>query len=211
MGKGTRRSIGYVGNGRANQYGNPGDGLPEDPVVYWRERCLELEPKFEELYRQYHEAKNYIKMLASGEHSLCIVDGCESMQDPHSGIGLCHFHLDDTCRSDLSRWDFERNPPTLYADQEPDPYRDCVVYYIDFGKRVKIGTTTNLKRRLASFSQPAEALLAVEPGSYEREAQRHAEFAGLRYDHTELFERGPELMDHIKAVRSMFGDPAQFI
>lgn len=55
------------------------------------------------------------------------------------------------------------------------------------------------------------SLLAVEPGGKEREAQRHAEFAELRYNHTELFDPGQALMDHIKAARDMFGDPARFI
>jgi hypothetical protein len=39
-------------------------------------------------------------------------------------------------------------------------------------------------------------LLAVEPGGYPREAQRHREFAALRLDGEE-FEPGPALLDHI--------------
>lgn len=180
----------------------------------WRERYLDLEPKYEDLYRQYRDARRYIEMLASGEHSLCVVDGCTSMQDPDSSIGLCHYHLCSACHFDLQKIkDKVKMANTLpFGTYKPsDPYRDCVVYYIDFGQRIKIGTTTNVKKRMREFCQPKSALLAVEPGSYDRERQRHEEFAKLRLERTELFDKGEDLMSHIKLVRDTFGDPAKFM
>lgn len=53
---------------------------------------------------------------------------------------------------------------------------DPVVYYLRFGDRIKIGTTTNLRTRLISV--PCDEVLAVEPGSYALERERHEQFAG---------------------------------
>jgi hypothetical protein len=53
-----------------------------------------------------------------------------------------------------------------------------VVYYMRLGDRVKIGRSTNLASRIATFNP--EELLAVEPGGATLESSRHKQFAELR-------------------------------
>jgi hypothetical protein len=75
---------------------------------------------------------------------------------------------------------------------------DAVVYYVAFGPLIKIGTTTNLPARLKDI--PFDEVLATEPGYYGLEAQRHRQFAHLRY-RGEWFEAGLDLLDHIATLR----------
>lgn len=53
-----------------------------------------------------------------------------------------------------------------------------VVYYIRFGDRVKIGTTTHLRNRLSAI--PHDEVMAVEAGGRGVEQARHRQFAKLR-------------------------------
>lgn len=73
-----------------------------------------------------------------------------------------------------------------------------VVYYMRIGNRVKIGVTTNLRKRLDSINP--EELLAVEPGGYDLEKQRHGEYAHLR-THGEWFKLEAPLTWHIANLR----------
>jgi hypothetical protein len=69
----------------------------------------------------------------------------------------------------------------------------------------------NLRARMASFYAQPRDLLAVEPGGYDREAQRHEEFKDSRLGRAELFEPTEDLLAHIEIVRMTFGDPAKFL
>lgn len=81
----------------------------------------------------------------------------------------------------------------------------AVVYY--FGdpvmQQVKIGTSTNLGKRIAVLrkSRPRALILATEPGTYSMENHRHQQFGRLRV-HGEWFLKDPELMDHVNLMRS---------
>jgi hypothetical protein len=72
------------------------------------------------------------------------------------------------------------------------------------GDVIKIGTTTNLKRRLV-FLLPDE-ILAIEPGDRELERKRHKQFIHLRV-RGERFRPGQDLLDHIAAVVEANGPP----
>jgi len=74
----------------------------------------------------------------------------------------------------------------------------CLVYYVRFGDRVKIGTTANLKGRLHSL--PHDEVLATEPGSYPIERARHAAFADLRVT-GEWFRYEEPLVSHIAGLQ----------
>ncbi|MFC4006609.1 GIY-YIG nuclease family protein [Nonomuraea purpurea] len=76
--------------------------------------------------------------------------------------------------------------------------RSSVVYYIQFGDRVKIGFTTNLEKRLTAL--PHDEVLATEPGGQVTERRRHEEFETYRIT-GEWFEMGDELVDHINELR----------
>jgi hypothetical protein len=75
-----------------------------------------------------------------------------------------------------------------------------LVYYIRFGDRIKIGTTIDMKHRMASL--PHDEILAVEPGSYWVENRRHRQFAKHRIT-GEWFSMAPELMSYIEWIAKM--------
>lgn len=75
-----------------------------------------------------------------------------------------------------------------------------VVYYLQFGDRIKIGTSRNLKERLKSI--PHDKMLAVELGGIPTESKRHQQFQkwGLT---GEWFEMAPPLMAHIAELQRL--------
>lgn len=80
-------------------------------------------------------------------------------------------------------------------DHDSAALRVDVVYYIRRGKQIKIGTSGNPRRRLASI--PHDELLAFERGDRELEQRRHAQFAEHRRGGSEWFEAHDALSDHI--------------
>lgn len=74
---------------------------------------------------------------------------------------------------------------------------DAVVYYLRFGDRVKIGTTTRLAKRLREI--PHDEILAVEQGGVDVECRRHVQFADLRVT-GEWFDYGPALREHVLSL-----------
>lgn len=94
---------------------------------------------------------------------------------------------------------------------------DPIVYYGRRNGLIKIGTTTNARTRLSA--QGIEELLAVEPGSYDLETQRHGQFAEHRLSRrrgtgngrgsgpVEWFRPGADLLAHIEALRAVHALP----
>lgn len=93
-----------------------------------------------------------------------------------------------------------------------------LVYYAARDELIKIGTTTQIRRRLTA--QGIDQLLAVEPGSYDLENERFAQFAEHRLSPrrgvgagrgrgpAEWFTPGASLMAHIDALRAAHALPA---
>lgn len=84
-----------------------------------------------------------------------------------------------------------------------------VVYYVERGNLIKIGTTSNLVRRMLEL-QP-DRILAVEPGGLHLERQRHRQFqdaAVLVQRGREHFHRTEPLLEHIGVVVTKHGRPA---
>ena len=79
-----------------------------------------------------------------------------------------------------------------------------VVYYLRYADRVKIGTSSAPRTRLAAIRH--EELLALEPGGRPLEQQRHREFAALR-EGGEWFTLASPLREHIDALRAAQPDP----
>lgn len=75
------------------------------------------------------------------------------------------------------------------------------VYYVRMGDRIKIGTSISVHKRMRSYPPNAE-LLATEPGGYDVEARRLAQFAPHLADRKEWFHPAPELMAHIDSLRT---------
>lgn len=109
----------------------------------------------------------------------------------------------------LARWraegadlgNAEPETPTWRAEMADRP---SWVYYVRCGNLIKIGTTTNLNSRLSSI-RPNE-VLALEPGWYELEAQRHRQFAELQAS-GEYFHPGVALQEHVRSIRQDHGEP----
>jgi hypothetical protein len=74
---------------------------------------------------------------------------------------------------------------------------DGVVYFVRFGGLVKIGWTSNLKRRMSDV--PNEEILGTTAGTMEDEKRCHAAFAHLRVK-GEWFTPEPDLMAFISDV-----------
>ena len=85
-----------------------------------------------------------------------------------------------------------------HPDDELPPPRVDVVYYLRWADRVKIGTTTNPRRRFAAIRH--EGLLALERGDRRLEQRRHREFAAERAGSSEWFERSDRLSAHIDVL-----------
>jgi hypothetical protein len=79
---------------------------------------------------------------------------------------------------------------------------DNVVYYIQVGKYIKIGTTKDVDKRLQQYPPDSE-LLAIEPGSFTIEDMRHKQFAKYLAARNEWFSPGPKLMQHIAGLQRM--------
>lgn len=84
------------------------------------------------------------------------------------------------------------------------------IYYLLFGDRIKIGTSSNVKARLSTL--PHDAILALEPGSYSLERQRHTEFAVfLILGQREWFQDHVAIRDHTEDLRREHGMPADLL
>ncbi|ARC58383.1 hypothetical protein AS850_14955 [Frondihabitans sp. 762G35] len=90
-------------------------------------------------------------------------------------------------------------------DGELPPPRVDVVYYIRLGDRLKIGTSSNPRQRLARLWH--DEVLAFERGGREVEQRRHLEFAEHRLGTSEWFGTCPELDAHARALGAGRVDP----
>lgn len=81
---------------------------------------------------------------------------------------------------------------------------DSIVYYIRRGNLIKIGTTADPVVRFGDLMP--DRILAFEPGDTEQENLRHRQFDHLRC-RGEHFRRAPELIEHIRQIRRIHGDP----
>lgn len=96
----------------------------------------------------------------------------------------------------LNRQGISEQHRNRFAMMNPDP-EHAVVYYMRVGDRVKIGWTTNIRKRLATLVP--EELLATERGGFSVEKDRHRQFDTL---HTvgEWFRYEGALVDHINRL-----------
>ena len=90
------------------------------------------------------------------------------------------------------------------VDDELPPPRIDVVYYLRYGDRVKIGTTSNPRQRLAAIWH--DQLLAFERGDRKLERVRHIQFADDRQG-GEWFGLSDALRAHIAEVAAGIDDP----
>lgn len=72
-----------------------------------------------------------------------------------------------------------------------------LVYFIRNGNRLKIGTTTELKRRIRTLALRAENVVLLLDGGKPLESSLHKQFADLRIGNTEWFAYDGDLIDFI--------------
>jgi hypothetical protein len=90
-------------------------------------------------------------------------------------------------------------------DADLAPVRVDVVYDLRFQDRIKIGTSSRPRSRLAQLR--FEELLAFERGDRRLEHDRHVQFADHRYPGSEWFTTHEALERHIRAVVKDLGPP----
>jgi hypothetical protein len=91
-------------------------------------------------------------------------------------------------------------------DDELPPPRVDVVYYLRYEGRVKIGTSSNPRQRLARIWH--QEVLAFEQGGRRLEQRRHTQFAADRYTtSSEWFRLSPAIRDHLAVVSAGGEDP----
>jgi hypothetical protein len=90
-------------------------------------------------------------------------------------------------------------------ERDRSPVRVDVVYYLRFRDRIKIGTSSNPRARLAQLR--FDELLAFERGDRIVEHRRHEQFAGQRFSGSEWFRSSNELRVHISTVAAGVADP----
>jgi hypothetical protein len=162
----------------------------------------------------------------------CLAVACDAPVEPEAPVQLCSAHLlaaydwvgrtvgvtdvlPSPCAACGSRLGVRYPSGWLCAvcewragdipDSELAPVRVDVVYYLGFGDRIKIGTSSNPRSRLAQLR--FDELLAFERGDRAIEQRRHAQFANLRYPGSEWFSSSPQLRAHIRSLSDGVADP----
>jgi hypothetical protein len=121
---------------------------------------------------------NFTTGEAPGQCALCGATDAVRHADGWR-CAVCHWRVGDVPDPDL-----------------PRPRVD-VVYYLRWRDRIKIGTSSNPRQRLAAIWH--ETLLAFEPGGRTLERRRHQQFAELR-EGGEWFRADPALLAHIATL-----------
>ncbi|GGM06130.1 hypothetical protein GCM10010099_22840 [Streptomyces cinereus] len=147
----------------------------------------------------------------------CWYDGCTEPATTTKPLNLCPEHERETVNRLahlVVRFDWGaaldaslviddvNRPLDGYRQPKPGGFEGWV-YFMRRERYIKIGTTTDTRRRAAELNA---TVLARRPGSYSDEARLHVRFADLRR-HGEWFEPGPELVALVNEIRTSDGLP----
>lgn len=172
--------------------------------------------------------------MADSTRCVIVVDGgqCASDAPPDAPLPLCELHLlvaHDWVERGIGTTDLLPSPCVACGSQLGVHFAsgwvcaDCdwrfgdvpdgelppplveVVYYLGLGDLVKIGTSTNPRRRIAAL--PHDTVLAFERGGRRRERSRHEQFAATRVNGGEWFRTDAALRAHILDLRAGHDDP----
>ena len=129
--------------------------------------------------------------FAIREHKECCYPDCGAKPTQKVHEPLCDRHLVSVFRS------VDGLVLEMHNVNKSTPRGEVkgLVYFIRFGDRVKIGFSTNTKRRLQSL--PHDEMLAFMPGTFATEKQMHNAFRYLRIK-GEWFSMGQDLLDFIE-------------
>lgn len=154
---------------------------------------------------------------ATAQTRTCWYGGCRDLATTMKPLNLCPEHERETVNRLahlIVRFDWGAVLDASVAiddvNRPLDSYRkpkstsfEGWVYFMRRERYIKIGTTTDTRRRAAELNA---TVLARYPGSYSEEARLHARFAKLRR-HGEWFEPGPELLALVNEIRASEGLP----
>jgi len=128
----------------------------------------------------------------------CDVCGCTLAYVGQSGFmcAKCAYKTPDFFDESVEDYDLKLQRDAAFIAKAP--LRPSVVYYMQFGDRIKIGTTRNILKRMREV--PNDRVLATEPGEFHLEAVRHNEFKSARIK-GEWFRQSPELLAHVEALQ----------
>lgn len=93
--------------------------------------------------------------------------------------------------------------------QIPARKHDPLVYFLRNGNRLKIGTTTELKRRIRTLALRPENVVLLLNGGQQLEKAFHRQFADLRIGNSEWFAYDGPLIDFIHTQNSYRKDQDQ--
>lgn len=137
---------------------------------------------------------------------VCVFKGCQDKPNPELSAPLCMEHAkkltvqvmlltSNTIRPITGKMNnraIDRLAPKRERASKPG-----LVYFVQFGDRIKIGYTTNLDRRMEAV--PNDKILALVAGSMADERKYHAKFDDIRIT-GEWFANDPRLTDFIKTL-----------
>lgn len=94
-------------------------------------------------------------------------------------------------------------PPREYVWDIPKGKHGPLVYFLALGDRVKIGTTTELRRRIRTLALRPEHVALLLDGGADVEKSFHARFGSLREGTTEWFKNTGELSAYIAEANAL--------
>jgi hypothetical protein len=141
-----------------------------------------------------------------------IGDFCENEVPQGAPVSMCGKHLIAAyrfCEEALGQAERSERFERL-ADVERRRYGTtgtAVVYYMLFGRNIKIGTTADIYQRMRQLRP--DAVLATEPGYFELERKRHEQFRHLKLEdgRNEYFRPGADLMRFIRSLPNSIVPP----
>jgi hypothetical protein len=142
-----------------------------------------------------------VSQIGETTASACIAPWCENSPVPTCPVPLCVKHI-----SRVYHFADDHIAHASSAVQEKMRQREAQaeaelvgsVYFARFDRRIKIGFSTNVPRRLTEI--PTDELLAAAAGTRADELRLHDRFAAARINR-EWFKPVPELLGYIERVK----------
>lgn len=145
---------------------------------------------------------------STGEAATCVVADCIASPEITEPIPLCFAHMLHVVSLAMPQ------VVQAAAASSPDPAamrmlpvdtrkllaasaHDSIVYFLRNGDRVKIGTTRNLRGRVAGLSLRPDNVLFAVSGGIQVERALHERFADLRIGETEWFQFAQPIADFV--------------
>lgn len=158
------------------------------------------------MFRVYKSVNRFLAVEAAGKQEYMLLPTeIDQIPGPCPQCGIAGYlyrtPIDEvvcntaSCTFDAMAEEFEKTRRELLFDLAGT---QDVVYYIQFRDRIKIGTSTNLQRRMNGVV--VESLLGFEFGDYRHERKRHKQFQQYRSYRREWFDDCIQLRAHINDV-----------